>query len=119
MALPAAIGGGLLAHAAGGLVARIVPREESYAILPEQLVGRVARVEIGPVDETTPGRAAVTDGNGNRHNVRVLAHGAGARFENGTPVLLASRRAQIFLVTAVPSGLAAPPPPSTPPEARP
>lgn len=110
MALPAAIGGGLAAHWLGGRLARLLPREESYAISPNALVGRIGRLTIGPVDGSNAGRAVVTDDNGNRHNVRVLAGPAEARFETGSAVLLATRQGEVFLVTAVPPGMLTSPP---------
>lgn len=110
MALPAAIGGGLAAHWLGGGLARLLPREESYAISTDTLVGRVGHLTIGPVDRDTAGRAVVTDGNGNRHNVRVLAGPAEASFPVGSEVLLATRQGKLFLVTAVPPGMLTPPP---------
>lgn len=107
MALPALIGAGLGSHWIGGRIAHLVPREESYAIRPDELVGRVARLTIGPVEGEVAGRALVTDANGNSHNVRVLAGAGGARFETGASVLLATRRDGLFLITAVPDGMLA------------
>ncbi len=108
MALPALIGAGLTSHWLGGRIARLVPREESYAIRPDELIGSIARLSIGPVDQATAGRALVTDANGNRHNVRVLAGSAGQRFESGASVLLATRQDGLFLITAVPDGMSQP-----------
>lgn len=106
LAVPALIGAGFAAHSLGGLFARVVPREESYAVTQDQLVGRIARLTIGPADGETPGRALVTDGAGNSHNVRVLSGVAGRRFEAGERVLLATRQDGLFLITAVPDSMA-------------
>lgn len=106
LAVPALIGAGFAAHSLGGLFARVVPREESYAVTQDQLIGRIARLTIGPADTDTPGRALVTDGAGNSHNVRVLSGVAGRRFEAGESVLLATRKDGLFLITAVPDSMA-------------
>src|SRR5262245_2154611 len=38
------------------MVARIVPRDETYAVDPSDLVGRTAEVTMGPLDQGLPGR---------------------------------------------------------------
>jgi hypothetical protein len=86
-------------------LARIMPREETYATGDEELVGRIAVITLGPVTRRTPGKAKVTDGHGNTHFVRVRAARRGKRFAVEEPVLLVSHRRALFDVITPPSSL--------------
>ena len=76
-AAPAAIAAFVLAMPAvrlsSGLVARIVPRDETYAVEPAELVGRSAEVTVGPLDQGLPGRVRIKDQHSNWHVLRARA----------------------------------------------
>jgi hypothetical protein len=90
---------------ASRLLARVVPREETYAVGGSQLVGRVATVSLGPVRRRTPGKAKVADEHGNLHFVRVRAANRKDRHEVGAPVLLVGLEGAVFEVIAAPPHL--------------
>ena len=58
-----------LVRAASRVIARVIPKDESYAVGLGDLVGRVGEVVIGPLDQGPPGRVSVADVHGNRHFV--------------------------------------------------
>lgn len=86
-------------------IARIVPRDETYAVDTADLVGRTGIVSIGPLDQGLPGRVSVKDAHGNWHQLRACA----AKGENSLPigakVLLVDRKADIFIAVSAPSDL--------------
>ncbi|GAB2179711.1 OB-fold-containig protein [Dongia sp. agr-C8] len=73
------------------LLARFLPRDESYAVDEEALIGRTGVVTLGPVDWESAGRAKVMDAHGNAHFPRVLAARESLSIEQGTSVLVVDR----------------------------
>lgn len=94
-----------LTRAASAALARVIPREETYAVSADQFVGLIAKVTLGPVRHRIAGRARVTDRFGNTHNVRVRGSKPGARFTRGQPVLLVGHKRGLFEVIAPPASL--------------
>lgn len=80
-----------LVRAASGAIARVIPRDESYAVGLGDLVGRVGEVVIGPLDQGPPGRVSVADVHGNRHFVWAVAAPSSSPLSQGTMVLLVDR----------------------------
>jgi hypothetical protein len=72
-------------------IARIIPKDESYAIGLGDLVGRVGEVVVGPLDQGPPGRVSVADIHGNRHFVLAVAAPSSSPLPQGTLVLLVDR----------------------------
>lgn len=73
------------------LLARFLPRDETYAVDEEALIGRTGVVTLGPVDWDSAGRAKVMDAHGNAHFPRVLAARENLTIEQGTQVLVVDR----------------------------
>jgi len=73
------------------VLARFLPRDETYAVEEADLVGRTGIVTLGPVDADSAGRAKVLDPHGNAHFPRVLAGRADLVIEQGTEVLVVNR----------------------------
>ena len=90
---------------ASRLLARIVPREETYAVSEGLFVGEIAKVTMGPVESANPGKAKVTDAHGNIHFLRVRSAKPGERFEPGSEVLLVRHDGPVFEVIAAPDSL--------------
>ncbi|OAF11978.1 OB-fold-containig protein [Bradyrhizobium neotropicale] len=80
-----------LVRAASGAIARVIPKDESYAVGLGDLVGRVGEVVIGPLDQGPPGRVSVADVHGNRHFVWAVAAPSSSPLPQGTMVLLVDR----------------------------
>jgi hypothetical protein len=75
ISVPASIAA--LAAAAGSIpvirvtsrgIARIIPRDETYAVDDADFIGHVAEVSIGPLDQGLPGRVRLKDVFGNWHS---------------------------------------------------
>ncbi len=112
--LPAYVAGPLALAAAlpatrgvSRLLARFLPREETYAVSGSELLGHLARISLGPVDAKTPGKARVRDQHGGTHFVRVRAANAADRFEMQDWVLLVAQDKTIFEVIEAPHSLRA------------
>jgi len=86
-------------------IARIVPRDETYAVDASDLVGRTGTVSIGPLDQGLPGRVSVKDAHGNWHQLRACAAKGESPLPIGAQVLLVDRKADIFIAVSAPSDL--------------
>jgi membrane protein implicated in regulation of membrane protease activity len=73
------------------LLARFLPRDESYAVDEAELIGRTGVVTLGPVDWDSAGRAKVMDAHGNAHFPRVLAARENLSIAQGEKVLVVDR----------------------------
>jgi hypothetical protein len=83
-------------------VARLVPRDESYAVDLSTLVGRVGRVMVGPLDQGPPGRVRVKDEHDNLHTVTASAAPDSPPLPQGAEVLLVDRVKSRFIAVAAP-----------------
>ncbi|AYG60077.1 OB-fold-containig protein [Rhizobium jaguaris] len=86
-------------------VARLVPRDETYAVDAGDFVGCTAEVTIGPLDQGLPGRVCVKDAHGNWHQLRAGAAKGEGPLAVGSKVLLVDRKADIFIAVPAPSDL--------------
>ena len=86
-----------LVRAASRAIARVIPKDESYAVGLGDLVGRVGEVVIGPLDHGPPGRVSVADIHGNRHFVWAVAAPSSSPLQQGTMVLLVDRDGTRFV----------------------
>ncbi|WP_112663036.1 OB-fold-containig protein [Microvirga flavescens] len=87
------------------LVSFIVPREETYAVSDNDLVGLVAEVTLGPLDQGPAGRVKVQDPHGNWHFLMAKAAEGHAALPIGAQVLLVDRRGPTFFVIQAPEEL--------------
>ncbi len=81
---------------ASRVLGRVLPKDETYAIALEDLVGEIATVTLGPVARETAGKAKVMDAHGNLHFVRVRSARPDASFDIGTEILLVRREGSVF-----------------------
>jgi hypothetical protein len=86
-------------------IAKILPREETYAVGDEDMVGRLAAVSLGPVTRRRHGKAKVTDAHGNIHFVRIRAAEKAKSYQINQEVLLVSHERGLFDVIAPPESL--------------
>lgn len=84
-------------RAASRAIARVIPKDESYAVGLGDLVGRIGEVVIGPLDQGPPGKVSVADVHGNRHFVWAVAAPASSPLPQGTMVLLVDRDGTRFV----------------------
>lgn len=90
---------------ASRLLAHVVPKEETYVVSDEEFVGLVARITLGPVDRTTPGKAKLNDQFGNAHFVRLRAANPEDVLDVGDQVLLVGVTGAIFEAIAAPANV--------------
>ena len=86
-------------------VARIIPRDETYAVNEADFVGHVAEVAIGPLDQGLPGRVRLKDVFGNWHSVPARASPDSAPLPVGARVLLVDRDTRSFIAISAPTDL--------------
>jgi Protein of unknown function (DUF1449) len=88
-------------------LARIIPRDETYAVSDADFVGKVAVVSIGPLDQGLPGRVRLKDVFGNWHTVPARASPDSIALAVGASVLLVDRDARSFIAISAPADLIA------------
>jgi Protein of unknown function (DUF1449) len=86
-------------------IARIIPRDETYAVSDADFVGKVAMVSVGPLDQGLPGRVRLKDVFGNWHTVSARAHRDSPALAVGASVLLVDRDARSFIAISAPTDL--------------
>ncbi len=87
------------------LVSHLVPRDETYAVSNDDLVGRVAEVTLGPLDRGPAGRVKVRDAYGNWHFPLAKAAEGHEPIPVGTPVLLVDMSGPVFMAVPAPEEL--------------
>jgi hypothetical protein len=93
-------------------LARIIPRDETYAVSDADFVGKVALVSVGPLDQGLPGKVRLKDVFGNWHTLTARASADSTPLAVGASVLLVDRDAKSFIAISAPADLIAPPPSS-------
>lgn len=88
-------------------IARIIPRDETYAVSDADFVGKVAEVSVGPLDQGLPGRVRLKDVFGNWHTVAARAGLDSEALPVGSSVLLVDRDARGFIAISAPADLIA------------
>lgn len=83
------------------LVGRLVPRDETYVVSNDDLIGSVVTVTLGPVTDSEIGRVKLLDRHGNAHFPWVRASTAGVRIEEGSRALIVSHDNNEFRVIPV------------------
>jgi Protein of unknown function (DUF1449) len=86
-------------------IARIIPRDETYAVSDADFVGKVALVSVGPLDQGLPGRVRLKDVFGNWHTVSARASRDSPALAVGASVLLVDRDAKSFIAISAPADL--------------
>ena len=88
-------------------LARIIPRDETYAVSEADFVGHVAEVSIGPLDQGLPGKVRLKDVFGNWHSLVARASPESTPLPVGASVLLVDRDARSFIAISAPADLIA------------
>ncbi|MDJ0789005.1 MAG: YqiJ family protein [Myxococcota bacterium] len=87
----------------GGIVARILPKEETTAVSERTFVGRIATIVLGTARAGQPTQARLRDEHGRSHYVLVEPDLEGDEFAEGDAVLLVKPEGARFRVIAPPS----------------
>jgi hypothetical protein len=72
----------------GGLIGRMVPKDETTAVPDASLVGRIGTIVIGTATAGRPAEARIHDEHGTPHYVMVEPEASDERFASGTSILL-------------------------------
>jgi len=88
-------------------IARIIPRDETYAVNEADFIGHVAEVSVGPLDQGLPGRVRLKDVFGNWHSLVARASPESTPLPVGASVLLVDRDARSFIAISAPADLIA------------
>ena len=72
----------------GAGLARVIPKDETFAVTFDSLVGRVATIVSGTARRGYPAQAKVSSQHGQTHYIMVEPDEDGMTFEGGTSVLL-------------------------------
>lgn len=80
----------------GGLLARILPRDETSAVPAESFVGQLAVVTLGTARHGQPAEAKLKDIHGQTHYVLVEPESESEELETGSQVLLVRRAGAVF-----------------------
>lgn len=89
----------------GGVIARLLPKEETSAVSEKTFIGRVATITLGTAARGEPTQARLHDEHGRSHYVLVEPDLDSDRFETGTQVLLVRMDGIKFRVIAPPTEL--------------
>jgi Protein of unknown function (DUF1449) len=88
-------------------IARVIPRDETYAFDEADFIGHVAEVSVGPLDQGLPGRVRLKDVFGNWHSLVARASPESTPLPVGASVLLVDRDAKSFIAISAPADLIA------------
>jgi hypothetical protein len=80
------------------LLARLLPRDETYVTSPDDFLGRTAQITLGPARSGVVATAKVKDRFGNWHFPHVEPLRSDAEIAQGTTVLIVDRRGDVLLV---------------------
>lgn len=95
-----------------GLVARIVPRDETYAQTGSDFVGLVGTVTVGPARAGVVARARIVDRHGNAHFPRVEPADPAVVIPAGASILVIDVRNGVLAIALADPALVADPPAS-------
>ncbi|WP_439500957.1 OB-fold-containig protein [Aminobacter ciceronei] len=85
----------------GNGIAKVLPRDESYAVTREHMIGRRGVVTLGPLDDGVPGAIRVRDEHGDLHTIKARPADEGSVIQKGAEVVVVSATPgsdRIFLV---------------------
>lgn len=80
----------------GGILHRIMPKDETSAVSKESFIGRVAVITLGTARGGHAAQAKLRDSHGQDHYVMVEPDNAEERFEQGSSVLLVRQAGAVF-----------------------
>ena len=99
IAVPVAFAGSLLPlRAAGGVIARVIPMDETDAVTEDSFIGSVATITLGTARRGEPAEAKLRDVHGHTHYVMVEPDDPQASFAAPKEVLIVRRLNNRFAV---------------------
>lgn len=80
----------------GGVLARILPKDETESVSEESFIGRVAVITLGTATQGKPAQARLKDQHGQSHYIMVEPDLADASFTQGASILIVSHQGAIY-----------------------
>jgi hypothetical protein len=80
----------------GGILAKIMPRDETDAVAEDSFIGLVAVITLGTARAGSAAQGKLKDRHGQSHYVMIEPDGIGEEFVQGTEVLLVKHSGAIF-----------------------
>lgn len=80
----------------GGMLQRVMPRDETTAVSSDSLLGRIAVITLGTAKHHYAAEARVKDQHGYQHYVQVEPDNPAEQFEQGAEVLLLTRQGAVY-----------------------
>lgn len=80
----------------GGMLAKVLPKDETYVVSQDALVGRVATIVLGTARQGSPAQGRLRDEHGTSHYVMLEPDEANESFGQGEQVLLVSRQGSTY-----------------------
>lgn len=87
----------------GGVLGKILPKDETDAVSEDSLVGRIATITLGTAKKGSPAEAKVKDTRGTTHYVMVEPDVDGEALSAGSSVLLVRRAGAVFTAISNPN----------------
>jgi hypothetical protein len=87
----------------GGVIEKVMPRDETTAVSAETLVGRIGVITLGTARTNTPAEAKVKDEHGFSHYLQVIPDNAAEELPQGSVVLVVSRESGTYKVIKNPN----------------
>lgn len=96
--IPAVLGALPCVRVFGGLVNKIMPRDETEAVSTDSFIGRIAVLTLGSASNGSPAEAKLTDKHHQTHYIMVEPDNAGVTLNQGESVLIVRKAGTIFKV---------------------
>lgn len=96
VSIPALICAFPIVRISGGILAKIMPQDETDAVSEDSFIGRVAVVILGRAEIGSPAQAKLRDEHGQTHYVMVEPDNKGVVINAGSSVVLVSRAGAVF-----------------------
>lgn len=86
----------LMVRGLGGIIAKIIPKDETDAVSEESFVGRLAIITLGQARQGKPAQARLKDSVGQTHYIMVEPDLPDITFEQGQTILVIQRKGAVF-----------------------
>ena len=96
--IPALLGALPCVRVFGGLVNKIMPRDETDAVSTNSFIGRIATLTLGSASNGSPAEAKLIDKHHQTHYIMVEPDNAGVTLNQGESVLIVRQAGTIFKV---------------------
>ena len=94
--IPAGLIGLSNVHMLGGLLAKIMPKDQTTAVSEQTLIGRVGMVVTGTAKQGMAAEVKIKDQHGNTHYLMVEPDVPEEEYEQGTAVLIVKKQGAIY-----------------------